>query len=141
MLKKIVLLAIMSSVGMAMAQDITGKWRTVDDKTKKPKAVVQITKNGNVYSGRIISLEAGVDPNCGDCSGEAKGKPLVGKTVLRGLKDDGDGGYEKGQIIDPKNGNTYTAAATLENGGNTLNVRAYIGVKFAGRTQSWQRVK
>ena len=47
MMKHVLLLSILCSAGLTMAQDISGKWRTIDDETKKPKAVVQISKNGD----------------------------------------------------------------------------------------------
>ena len=140
MIKHVLLLSMLCSAGLAMAQDISGKWRTIDDETKKPKAIVQISKSGDSYSGRIISLEAGVENKCAGCSGAQKGGPLVGLTVVRGLKADGDG-YSGGSIFDPKSGKTYKANAELANGGKSLKVRGYIGVSALGRTQTWQRVQ
>ena len=72
MIKHVLLLSMLCSAGLAMAQDISGKWRTIDDETKKPKAIVQISKSGDSYSGRIISLEAGVENKCAGCSGAQK---------------------------------------------------------------------
>jgi hypothetical protein len=69
MIKHVLLLSMLCSAGLAMAQDISGKWRTIDDETKKPKAIVQISKSGDSYSGRIISLESGVENKCAGCSG------------------------------------------------------------------------
>ena len=43
MIKHVLLLSMLCSAGLAMAQDISGKWRTIDDETKKPKAIVQIS--------------------------------------------------------------------------------------------------
>lgn len=139
---KKLLLAILAvaATGTALANGIEGKWRTIDDATKKPKAIIQITESGGIYSGRIVALEAGVDPNCGDCSGAQKGKPLVGQTVLRGLRIDGDE-YTGGKITDPKSGKVYSAKATLANGGKSLQVRGFMGISALGRTQTWQRVQ
>ena len=105
MIKHVLLLSMLCSAGLAMAQDISGKWRTIDDETKKPKAIVQISKSGDSYSGRIISLESGVENKCAGCSGAQKGGPLVGLTVVRGLKADGKA-YSGGSIFDPKSGKT-----------------------------------
>ncbi len=124
--------------GSTWANNIVGQWRTIDDNTKKPRAVVEISESGGIYSGRIVSLAPGVDPNCSDCSGAQQGKPLVGQTVLRGLRVSGDG-YKGGKITDPKTGKEYTASAKLVNGGQSLEVRGSIGP--FGRTQTWQRVQ
>ena len=118
-MKKLLLaLLAVSATGAAFADGIVGKWRTIDDATKKPKAIIQITESGGIYSGRIVALEAGVDPNCGDCDNAQKGKPLVGQTVLRGLRLDGDA-YTGGKITDPKSGKVYSAKATVANGGTS----------------------
>ncbi|MCP2040563.1 uncharacterized protein (DUF2147 family) [Neisseria sp. HSC-16F19] len=139
MSKKLIWVLAAMSAQLAWAQGIEGKWRTIDDKTKQPKAVIEITQSGGVYSGRIVALAEGVDPNCGDCSGAQKGKPLVGQTVLRNLKAEGDG-FSGGKLTDPKTGKTYSAKAELTQGGKALKVRGYLGVSVAGRTQVWQRV-
>lgn len=143
MKKWLVAVLAISLSGAALANDITGKWRTIDDATKKPKAVVQITESGGIYSGSIISLYDGVDPNCGNCTGAQKGKKLVGQKVLSGLRkaSGDDWPYQNGSIVDPKNGKKYSAKAKLINGGQSLQVRGYVGISMAGRTQTWQRVE
>ncbi|UOO92345.1 DUF2147 domain-containing protein [Vitreoscilla stercoraria] len=141
MMKKIVLLGILSSASLLMAQDITGKWRTFDDKTKQPKSIVQVSKVGDAYVGRILSVEAGVSPTCEDCTSSFKGKPLAGSTILTGLKDVGPNKYDSGRITNPKDGKTYKANAELTNNANTLHLRGYVGTSILGRTQIWQRVK
>lgn len=135
-MKKLIILSALVSP-LAFAQSIEGKWRTIDDTTGKPKAVVQISNNGNTFNGRIVSLADGVKNECPGCS---KPQPLIGMTVLRGLKANGNS-YEEGKIFDPKSGKTYSAKAELTNGGNSLKVRGYLGISALGRTQTWQRVE
>ena len=56
-MKKLLLaLLAVSATGTAFADGIVGKWRTIDDATKKPKAIIQITESGGIYSGRIVAL-------------------------------------------------------------------------------------
>lgn len=141
MIKQALLLGVLCTAGMAMAQDITGKWRTIDDETKKPKSIVQISKTGDTYTGRIISVEPGTDANCSTCTGSHKGKALVGTTVVRNLKADGPNKYSGGSIFNPKDGKTYKSHAELINNGNTLKVRGFVGVSALGKTQTWQRVQ
>ena len=138
-MKKLLVALLALSAGAAFADGIVGKWRTMDDETKKPKAIISITESGGTYSGRIVGLMPGVDANCGECSGAQKGKPLVGQTVLRGLKAEG-GEYVGGKITDPKSGKVYSAKAKIADGGKTLQVRGYLGVSVLGRTQTWSRV-
>ena len=140
-MKKLLLaLLAVSATGAAFADGIVGKWRTIDDATKKPKAIIQITESGGIYSGRIVALAEGVDPNCGDCDKAQQGKALVGQSVLRGLRLDGNE-YTGGKITDPNTGKVYSAKATVTNGGKSLQVRGFMGVSALGRTQTWQRVQ
>ncbi|MDO4997242.1 MAG: DUF2147 domain-containing protein [Neisseria sp.] len=121
----------------SFAASIEGKWRTIDDETKKPKAVVQISQSGSTFNGTIVALADGVENRCPACQGD---KPLIGMKVLTGLKEK-DGKYADGKIFDPKSGKTYSAKAELANGGNSLKVRGFLGVSLLGRTQTWQRVQ
>ncbi|UOP04168.1 DUF2147 domain-containing protein [Conchiformibius kuhniae] len=117
------------------AAPIEGKWRTTDDKTGKPKAVVHISKSGAAYQGKIVSLAQGVENVCPACEDK---RPLVGMVVLTGLKGD-EQTYEGGKIFDPKGGKTYKAKAELSADGKALKVRGYFGVSLLGRTQTWVR--
>ena len=38
------------------AQSITGKWKTIDDETGKPRSVVEIEERDGQYFGKIIQL-------------------------------------------------------------------------------------
>jgi uncharacterized protein (DUF2147 family) len=119
-----------------------GRWKTVDDATGKIKSVVAIwEENGKLY-GRIQKLidpdPKDPNPTCEDCSGEEKGKPVVGLKILRDLQKDGDG-WSGGTILDPASGKIYKCLLSLEDGGTKLKVRGFIGVSVLGRTQHWLR--
>lgn len=138
MKKTLLAVVAMMAACVAQAADITGKWRTIDDASGKPKAEVLISQSGSQFNGKIVGLAQGVEnvcPACGD------NKPLVGLTVLTGLKSKGNGSYEGGKIYDPKSGKTYSAKAEVSADGKTLKVRGYLGVSLLGRTQVWQRIQ
>lgn len=123
------------------AQDIVGKWKTIDDETGKAKSVVEIYKGGdNKYYGKIIKLfvEPGEDenPKCTECSGNKKNQPVIGMIIISGMEKDDDE-WEDGTILDPANGNVYDCEMEIENG--KLEVRGYIGFSFIGRTQVWEK--
>lgn len=104
---------------------------------------MRISEVNGVYEGRIEQLlnrQPDDDPEgiCRTCPGDRKGKPLVGMTILSGLKKDGDI-YAGGEILDPKNGKTYRCKTEVIEGGKKLNVRGFIGVSLIGRTQTWLR--
>lgn len=138
------LIAAMFAVPFAWAQNDSpvGLWKTIDDATGKPKALVRITEDHGVLEGKIEKLfrEPGEeqDPKCTECTDARKGQPILGMTILRGLKKDGDE-WSGGQILDPKNGKEYKSKAELKDGGAKLSVRGYIGVPMLGRSQTWLR--
>ena len=54
----------------AAAADATGRWKTIDSDTGKPKSIVEITRAANgTLSGRIIELLNPSKPNpvCDKC--------------------------------------------------------------------------
>lgn len=119
-----------------------GLWKNIDDATGKPKALIRITESNGELSGKIEKLfrapEEDQNPVCEKCEGALKGKPIVGMTILSGLKKDGEE-YSGGQILDPANGKLYKSKLTVVEDGKKLNVRGYIGMPMLGRTQTWVR--
>lgn len=134
----LVVLAGISS--MSFAQGIVGKWQTIDDETKKPKGVVEIVESGGVFQGRVTQLYEGSLNQCSGCTGAQKNAPIIGMTVVSGLKQTKDGQFEGGKVFDPKSGKTYSAKAKLTNNGQALELRGFVGVSLLGRTQTWKRL-
>ncbi|WP_298829061.1 DUF2147 domain-containing protein [uncultured Piscinibacter sp.] len=128
----------------ALAQTTpVGLWKTIDDETKTEKSLVRITDGGGVLSGKIEKL---LDPSkqndvCDKCSDERKGQPIVGLSIIRNAKPDGDDKsvWTGGEILDPNNGKTYRLRLKPLDGGKHLEVRGYIGPFF--RNQTWIRVE
>ena len=121
------------------AQNIVGKWKTVDDETGKPKSVVEIYKKGDKYYGKIVQLLIKPEKStCEKCTDDRKNKALVGLEIIRNLKKDGEE-YSSGTILDPKKGKIYTCKIWIDKDKpNILNVRGYVGVFF--RTQKWSKM-
>ncbi|AMX04240.1 hypothetical protein A3224_12880 [Microbulbifer thermotolerans] len=121
----------------AGAQEVVGKWRTIDDETGQPKSIIEIYQKGDKYYGRVVDLLMKPDDTvCDKCPGERKGQRIVGMDIITDMMKKGDT-YEGGQILDPAKGKTYDCKFWLE--GNELKVRGYLG--FFYRTQTWQRVE
>ena len=55
-MKQIALLAFILGCQVLTAQNVTGKWVTYDDETKKPKSEVEIYKEGDLYFGKVTAL-------------------------------------------------------------------------------------
>ncbi|MBC8745661.1 MULTISPECIES: DUF2147 domain-containing protein [Paraburkholderia] len=136
--------ALLAGAVTAMAQTGTpiGTWQTIDDHTGQPKALVQITQDGNgELNGKVIrGIGANEQPDrrCTECTDARKDQPILGMTIINSMKKDGDA-WDHGQILDPENGKLYKCKMRLEDGGNKLVVRGYIGVALLGRSQTWIR--
>jgi uncharacterized protein (DUF2147 family) len=120
-----------------------GLWKTIDDETKKEKSLVRITDGGGVLTGKIEKVldQAKEGDVCDKCTDERKGKPIVGLTIIRNAKHEGDDKdlWTGGDIIDPNNGKTYKLRLRPRDGGKMLEVRGYIGPFY--RNQTWIRAE
>ncbi len=123
------------------AQDVIGKWKSIDDETGKPKSIIEIYKENGKYYGKIVQLltEANKDGVCHTCETKYKDQNIIGLVILKDLVKDDDE-YNDGEITDPKNAKTYSCYIELESA-NKLKVRGYIGFSLLGRTQYWYRVE
>jgi uncharacterized protein (DUF2147 family) len=138
-----VTLASMSASTRAEGEPIVGPWKTIDDKTNRPKSIIQIDLVDNQLQGKVIKLfrEAGEDPTpvCEACKDHRKDKPVLGMTILSGLKKSSPTVWEGGEILDPGNGSVYKVKLALAPDGKSLSVRGYLGIPVLGRTQTWVR--
>lgn len=134
----------MSAAAGAMAQQASpvGLWKNIDDETGKPKALIRITESNGELKGKIEKLfknpNEDQNPKCDKCEGAQKDQPVLGMTILSGMKRDGDE-FNGGNILDPNNGKVYRSKLSLADGGKKLNVRGYIGIPMLGRSQIWLR--
>ena len=126
--------------------DVLGLWVTANG-----KAHVEITKQGDVYDGRIVWLKEPlypaddkqgmggkpkVDRNNPDKS--LQSQPIIGLMLVRGFRYAGDNVWSDGTIYDPENGKIYSCKMTLMMDGS-LRVRGYVGFSLFGRTEIWTR--
>jgi uncharacterized protein (DUF2147 family) len=129
---------------LAWAQDASpvGLWKTIDDASGKPTALIRIMDNQGELQGKIEKLfrspEEDQNPKCSLCQDARKDQPMIGMTILTGLRKHGDE-YSGGEILDPKNGKVYKSKLSVQEGGRKLEVRGYIGVPMFGRSQVWLR--
>ena len=134
---KFILIFTFSIISLSMsAQDIFGKWKTIDDNTGKARSIVEITHKDGKAFGTILKLfrEPGedLDPICDDCTDYRKNKKVIGMTIITEMEKDGDE-WDDGEILDPENGKVYDCKLWVEDG--KLKVRGYVAFFF--RTQTW----
>jgi uncharacterized protein (DUF2147 family) len=138
----VILLLASASSADAAAPSPVGLWRTIDDHTGKPRGLVRITEVAGEYRAKVEKIfpKPGEDPNplCQKCEGERQNQPVIGMTIMWGLTRQGDE-YQGGEILDPETGKVYRVKMNLEQGGEKLQVRGFIGFSLLGRTQVWIR--
>jgi uncharacterized protein (DUF2147 family) len=137
MRKLLILCLLLLSVGVG-AQNIMGRWKTIDDETNQPKSIVEIfERSGKVY-GRVVKLfrkpNENQDPVCDECDDEdiRYKKRIIGMEILTNMIQDEDE-YTGGEILDPNNGKVYRCKIWIE--GKDLKLRGYLGPFY--RTQTW----
>ena len=123
------------------ADSPVGLWKTIDDKTTKPRSLVRIVEENGEYKG-IVEKGLREDDNpervCAKCDAPRKNQKIQGMTFMWGLKKDGNE-FTGGEILDPENGKIYRCKMKLVDGGKKLDVRGFIGIALIGRTQTWWR--
>jgi uncharacterized protein (DUF2147 family) len=135
------LLAAAAPLALAQATP-AGLWKTIDDETQQAKSHVRLVEAGGVLVGRIEQLldPASHDVKCDKCSDARKGQPVLGMTIVEGVKKNAAEPYwDGGTILDPNNGKTYKLRLTPKEGGKLLEVRGFLGPFY--RNQTWIRIE
>lgn len=132
---------VVATIFASQAQSVLGKWKTIDDETKKPKSIVEIYEDNGKVFGKVIEIldKTKEGKLCEECTGAQKNKPIKGLIIVQNLKKNGSS-WDGGTILDPSTGKEYKCSLTLESS-NKLKVRGYLGISLLGRTQYWERVK
>ncbi|MFS4457121.1 DUF2147 domain-containing protein [Maribacter sp. 2304DJ31-5] len=128
--------------GFLTAQSVFGKWKTIDDRTGKPKGIIKIYKKNGLMYGKVLKiLEKGKENAiCIKCKGDLKDKPVVGMEIITAAKENKDGEWKGKRLFDPEQAMTFRCKIWLNpNNPNELKVRGYLA--FLYRTQTWLRMK
>jgi uncharacterized protein (DUF2147 family) len=138
-----IIAAVVGATARAGGATPVGLWKTIDDETGMPKSLVRISDVNGELRGvveKVFSPPAKKpDPICDKCDGSRKDKPVVGMTIMWGLKQSGEREWTGGEILDPAKGKTYRCKVTVIEGGDKLQMRGYVA--FFYRTQIWLRVE
>ena len=104
---------------------IIGNWL----KTPKEDLIIKVYREGTQYNGKISWTK------------DNDKQKTVGFLILEQLKYDARKKMWKGgKIHDPNSGKTYDATARIKSDG-TLEVHAYMGMKFLGTKKYFKRVE
>lgn len=120
--------------------DITGFWKTIDDKTGQPQSIVAIYPYQGKYFGRLIvtfdekgNIEDTIDKATTKAPGVVGNPYYAGLDIIWDLKPEGGGKFTDGEILDPERGRVYGAEVWRKD--NNLIVRGKV--LFLGRNQTW----
>ena len=143
-LKLISALMLSAFSSAVFANDISGLWKNIDDKTGSSKAVLEIRQEANgTYTAKVVKVtpRPGYTPKetCVNCPAPYTNKPILGLDILTGLKPSGDSEFINGKILDPLTGKVYSTRAKLSPNGKRITLRGYVGVSALGRSQTWIR--
>jgi uncharacterized protein (DUF2147 family) len=142
----IITLCFVPAAGAEEGDAILGSWLT-----ENGKAMVEISREGDLYQGRISWLKEPLYPE-DDEKGmgglpkvdrenpdpDLRDRPILGMPFVTGFRYAGKGEWKEGRIYDPEEGKTYKSKMRLEEDG-ILKVRGFIGISLLGRNTNWTR--
>ena len=125
-----------AAVLSAQASSIEGRWLT-----GKRGVAVTLYRCGSEMCGRIDWLakpryrggELKIDRE--NPNPALRERPWCGIDVVFGLKETKPGVWTDGEVYNPKDGNRYDLE--IKDRGETLRVRAFLGVKLLGQKEVW----
>ena len=143
-MKKLTLLLFLfaSVTSFSQVSNMTGAWRTIDDKTNEDKSIVTIYKaEDGKYYGKVDKLFTDPDKKCEKCKDANKDQPIRGMVIITDMKEKGDK-LEGGYILDPATGDKYNLTITYDKTTGNLKLRGSLD-KFGllGRNQYWVKEK
>jgi uncharacterized protein (DUF2147 family) len=127
------------SLGSSLAADPNGTWVT-----EEGKATVRIAACGPALCGAIVSLKEANDPDTGrpktdknNAEPSLRGRPMVGVTIVLGMKPSGSANKWSGQVYNAEDGKTYTGNLTLQDA-NTIKLEGCV-MGFICKAATWKR--
>lgn len=121
------------------ALEVTGFWKTINEKTGKPESVIAIYSKDGKYYGRIVQTyndDGTFSDNIYNPKDRAPGivgNPYyAGMDIIWAMTKEGNK-YKNGKIIDPERGDVYDAEMWRDKA--NLIVRGKI--LFLGQNQTW----
>jgi uncharacterized protein (DUF2147 family) len=139
---KVALTIILFFTCYGFSQTVFGKWKTIDDRTGKPKGLIEIYEKDGLMYGKILKVleEGRGDVLCVKCDGDMKDKPVVGMHIIKKGEKNDYGEWKGRYLFDPEQAMTFRFKIWLNpDDSDELKVRGYLA--FIYRTQTWVRAE
>ena len=139
--KFLLIIIILLFSNLTQSQSVFAKWKTIDDRTGNPKAIINIYEKDGLMFGEVSKIvELGKENSlCTKCDGDMKDVSVIGMTIIKdGIKNT-DNEWKGKILFDPEQAMTFRFKIWLNpDNSNELKVRGYLAFLF--RTQTWLRV-
>lgn len=140
-MKNVFLVALLCfSAVQLYAQSPLGKWKTIDHETGDAESYVTIYEKDGKLFGSITQLLIAEHKGavCTKCKGVQQNQAIEGMEILTNLEKDGS--KWQGEVLDVKSGKVYSCQVKVKSD-EELELRAYIGAPFLGKTLHWYRAE
>ncbi|MEL6253268.1 MAG: DUF2147 domain-containing protein [Bacteroidota bacterium] len=128
-----IILSFTRGYSQIQADDLLGQYWTEGKEGK-----IEIYKEGDKFFGKILwRKEARKDSENPDTA--LRNRSVIGLVFLKDFSFEEEI-WTGGSVYSIDNGNTYSGKLWLEDGGQKLKMRGYIGFSLLGRTASLERV-
>jgi len=128
------------ATGPARAADLAGVWLTADGESE-----IEIAPCEDAFCGKILQIlkphngQNGPSTDVNNPDPSLRDQPILGLTILTGLKPSGDPDEWKGKVYNPDDGKTYDVTLALKHGGDMLKVTGCLAYILCD-SQKWTRV-
>lgn len=138
-------MAMLAGAGLqSQAADVTaaGLWQR-SDKGKPVVWVLMLDRGNGLYEGIVAKTfpQPGTEATlvCDECEDDRKGQPVLGISLIRDMKRKGLE-YLDGNVLDPRNGDIWSAQMKVSPDGQSLTLRGYLMTPMLGKDETWQRL-
>jgi len=128
------------ATGPAIAADLTGVWLTANGESE-----IEIGSCEDAFCGKILQIlkphngQDGPSTDVNNPDPSLRDQPILGLTILTGLKPSGDADEWKGTVYNPDDGKNYDVTLTLKHDGDVLKVKGCLAYILCD-SQKWTRV-
>ena len=119
------------------ADDVLGVYWTPEKDGK-----IKIYKKGSQYYGKLIQGETPDRLDKENPDPSKRNRKIVGLDLFKSFVwDPDDDEWDDGTVYDPESGKTYDCYMWLEDNGQTLVAKGYIGISLIGREEEFERIR